>query len=167
MTFEVIYDFADEYPHFYSLILLAISLSCYWYSCRKIRKERRQNPTSYSAYVNESIVGPFLAGCFFLLAGCLTLKPKDYLLAKTIYGTPVLKQTIGYITNYSEKYPGRHKEICFVLNGLKFEFANNRISYGCGYSDISRARIADSTLVRIFYFTDAGSHTALRIECFK
>lgn len=167
MAFRVIYDFADDYPHFYSFIFFAVSLGCGWYSWRQIREERRKHPASYHAYTKESIVGPILAGCFCFLVGYETLKPGDYIQTKTIYKTGTFKKTTGYITSYTERHPGKHDVISFTLNGLKFEFANNTVWYGCGYSDISHARITDSALVSLFYFTDDGSHRVLRIERFK
>lgn len=167
MTFRVVYDFAEDYPHFYSFILFVVSLLCGLYSWRETRKLHRENPPSYNAYAKESIVGPILAGCFCFLIGYATLKPGDYIRTKTIYKTGAFKKTTGYITDYNERHPGKHNEINFMVNGLKFEFADNTIWYGCGYSDIARAPIADSALVTLCYFTDDGSHRVLRIETFK
>lgn len=99
--------------------------------------------------------------------GYETLKPGDYIRTKTIYKTGAFKKTTGYITDYTERHPGKHKEIRFMVNGLKFEFADNTIWYGCGYSDIYRASIGDSVLASLFYFTDDGRHRALRLEPFK
>lgn len=164
---KTVYDFADKPVHLLSFVFFTGALLCLGYVWIIWERVRRKIRPFLDEISDRPKLGIIALGVICCLIGYMHLNIKDYIYTKHIYKTKQFKQTLGYITGYRDRLYSKHYEINFTINGLNFEFSDNNSLYACNYNDISHTPIEDSSLVRVYYFTDNGTNRVLRIETFK
>lgn len=167
MKVKVIYDFADEWPRLYPFIFFGVSLFCIFYFGRTVKRYRKEDIPFIRLFTDRNFIGSILMGLFCLLSGYLLLNPQGYLHTKAVYKNAAFKQTLGYVVNFKDRHYSKYRVASFTLNGLSFEFTDNNVLYGCHYKPVSNSGIRDSSLLKIYYFTDDGTNRVLRLETFK
>lgn len=167
MKYKVVYDFAAEPVRLFPFIFLIVFLFCLRHVWRQLSAYPKKDKVFLFLLKKESTLGAIVLGAFCLFLTLVSLNMADYMRTKKNYRTGQFRQTLGYVTKFSESHYTKYNAVHFTLNGFNFVFADNDIRYGCGYSGVSHAGITDSSLLRIYYIPEDGTNTVLRIEKFQ